>query len=144
MQPAKELHFFSLHHHWGEAWYLQQFVAAQPQQRCGEITPYYFCYPQAPARIQSLLPHVKLFVLLRDPVERTLSQYFQACRLGLEPLELKAALVAEPERLAGAEAVLAQPDGKHLSHQEQSYLSRSRYEQQLERYEALFPAKQLL
>lgn len=143
--PAdKELHFFSLHHAAGPDWYRRRFAPAEEDRRCGEITPYYLFHPEAPGRIQRLLPGARLIVLLRDPVERCLSQYFHSRRLGLEPLALEPALAAEPGRLAGAEQVLAADDGRHRSHQEHSYCARSRYEEQLPRYEALFPAEQLL
>ena len=144
LPPAKELQFFSLHYGEGEGWYRQQFVAAQPGQRCGEITPYYLFHPEAPARIRRMLPAARLIVLLRDPVQRCLSGLFHSRRLGLEPLHVEQALEAEPGRLVGAEAVLVANDGRHLSHQVHSYLSRSRYEQQLMRYEQLFPREQLL
>ena len=144
LPAAKELHYFSLHYALGEGWYRVQFAEAGAQQRCGEITPYYLFHPAAPARIQALLPQARLIVLLRDPVKRALSQYFHSRRLGLEPLELEPALAAEAQRLAAAEAALAAADGRHRSHQEHSYLARSRYEQQLQRVEALFPAEQLL
>ena len=141
---CKEVHYFSLHHDRGEAWYAEHFSAAKPSQNCGEITPYYLFHPEAPGRIQALLPNVRLVLLLRDPVERAVSQYFHSVRLGLEPLTMEQALAAEPERLAGAEAVLGSPGGRHRSHQEHSYLGRSRYEQQLERYLSLFRREQLL
>jgi hypothetical protein len=144
LPAAKELHFFSLHYARGETWYAEQFAAAAPGQRCGEITPYYLFHPETPRRIARLLPAVKLVVLLRDPVERTLSQVFHSRRLGLEPLELEAALAAEAERLQGAEQRLVAADGRDRSHQEHSYLARSRYEQQLARYEQHFAADQLL
>lgn len=144
LSPSKELHFFSLHYGLGEMWYRQQFAPAAVNQRCGDITPYYLFHPQAPARIAGLLPAVKMIVLLRDPVDRCLSQYFHSRRLGLEPLPLDQALAVEEQRLEGAEAVLRAPDGRHRSHQEHSYLARSRYEQQLERYEQSFGREQFL
>ena len=144
LPAAKELHYFSLHYALGEGWYRVQFAEAGAQQRCGEITPYYLFHPAAPARIQALLPQARLIVLLRDPVKRALSQYFHSRRLGLEPLELEPALAAEPQRLAEDEAALTAAGGRHRSHQEHSYLARSRYEQQLPRLEALFAAEQLL
>ena len=48
---------------------------------------------------------------------------------------MAAALAAEPERLQS---------GDPVSLQKHSYLSRSRYLEQLDRYEALFPDEQLL
>ncbi len=76
-----------------------------------------------------------LIALLRDPVERALSQYYHARRHGFEKLELKAALAAEADRLAS---------GDPYSHQKHSYVSRSRYAEQLARFETLFGPDQLL
>ena len=74
-------------------------------------------------------------MLLRDPVERAISQVFHAQRLGFEPLPVDEALAAEQNRLA---------TGDPYSFQKHSYLSRSLYLEQLDRYEALFPSEQLL
>jgi len=144
LPPEKELHFFSRHYASGLQWYSDHFAAAQHDQRCGEITPYYVFHSQAPQRISTLLPNVRLIVLLRDPVERCLSQYFHACRMGFESLPLEAALAAEHNRLVDADLVLSDPAGSHLSHQEHSYLARSCYAPQLDRFEQSFPADQLL
>lgn len=144
LPQTKELHFFTLHYALGEAWYERQFADADADRLCGEITPYYIFHPEAPRRISTLLPDVKLIVLLRDPVERTLSQYFHSLRLGLEVLPLEQALDAEPDRLMGADQLLVRDDARHKSHQEHSYLSRSRYEQQLSRWQSHFGLDQLL
>ena len=143
LATPKEQHFFSLHWQRGEQWYAEKFAQAESYQCCGEVTPYYLFHPEVPQRIKNQLPAAKLIVLLRDPVERALSQYFHSRRLGLEPLELEAAIAAEPQRLADAAEQLAA--GKpHRSHQQHSYLSRSRYEQQVARFQELFKPEQLL
>ena len=139
----KEVHYFSLHQDRVLDWYSNHFADASTEQCCGEVTPYYLFHPLAAEHIHAAIPNVKLIVLLRDPVERALSQYFHSRRLGLEPLELEAAFAAEPERLADADETLQRGES-HLSHQQHSYLSRSRYEQQLSRFQALFGAEQLL
>lgn len=144
LPQEKELHFFSLHYGRGPRWYGNHFLRAAPDQIRGEITPYYLFHPEAPRRIQALLPQARLIVLLRDPVARTLSHYFHSYRLGLETLDLEAALGVEPVRLMGSSACLVADDGRHPSHQEHSYLARSRYEQQLPRYLQRFSAGQLL
>ena len=144
LPPVKEVHYFSLHFGEGEAWYRNQFASAASGQRCGEVTPYYLFHPEVPQRVHALLPKARLIVLLRDPVERALSQYFHSRRLGFEPLPLEDALAAEAERLQGAKKQLQAPDGRHRSHQEHSYLCRSRYQEQLSRWQAFFPAEQLL
>ncbi len=143
LSNPKELHFFSNHFSRGLSWYCSHFEKVRQAQRCGEITPYYIFHPLAPARIAAAMPRAKLIVLLRDPVEWALSQYFHSRRLGLEPLWLGDALAAEPDRLADADSTLVQEE-LHLSHHQHSYLSRSRYEQQLPRYMGLFPQEKLL
>ena len=140
----KELHYFSLRYAEGENWYRDQFSAAAPMQRCGEITPYYVFHPEVPGRVHSLVPQARLIVLLRDPVERALSQYFHSQRLGLESLPLEKALAAEQMRLHDARGSLRAAAGRHNSHQEHSYLSRSRYEKQLPVWQELFRQEQLL
>ena len=96
LPQKKELHFFT-HRYWrGKRWYGRQFRAATPDQKCGEITSYYLFHPLVPERIQRCCPKVRLIVLLRDPVERALSQFFHSQRFGLELLPLERALAAEP------------------------------------------------
>ena len=77
----KELHYFSLHHGRHVGWYADHFADASTGQRCGEVTPYYLFHPLAAERIHAAIPNVKLVVLLRDPVERALSQYFHSLSL---------------------------------------------------------------
>ena len=135
LPACKEVHFFDQNYSSGAAWYREHFQAAQADQRCGDITPFYLFHPDVPGRIYQHIPNARLIVLLRDPVERAISQVFHAQRLGFEPLPIDEALAAEQSRLA---------TGDPYSFQKHSYLSRSRYLEQLDRYEALFPREQLL
>jgi hypothetical protein len=144
LPEKKEIHYFSRNFDQPLGWYTAHFANARRTQRTGEVTPYYLFHPEAPQRIAALRPQVRLIVLLRDPVERALSAYFRCRRRDLESLELEAAFAAEHDRLADAERTIATPGGRHLSHQEHSYLARSRYEEQLARYQAHFPRSQML
>ena len=135
LPACKEVHFFDLNYDAGEGWYRNHFANAKPHQTCGEITPFYLFHPDVPGRIHNLLPKARMVVLLRDPVERTISQLFHARKRGFETLKPADALAAEPQRLQS---------GDPVSLQKHSYLSRSRYLEQLDRYEALFPREQLL
>jgi hypothetical protein len=88
---------------------------------------------------------VKLIAMLRDPIERTYSQWQHELSRGFEHLDrFEDALDAEPGRLAGeVEKMNADPDYKSFSHQHHTYMARSRYAEQIEVYRSLFPAEQM-
>ena len=134
LPQRKELHYFTLHYNQGLKWYEEFFSPSDLCQVRGEITPYYLFHPYSAQRIAHDLGQVKIIILLRDPVVRTLSHYSHALRLGFEDLTLEQALEAEKSRLEGSELVLKKHDGRHQYHQECSYLSRSLYRDQVERY----------
>ena len=144
LPEQKEVHYFSKHYQLGDSWYLNHFAASKPGQLRGEITPYYLFHEAAPQRIAAMRRSMRLIALLRDPVERTLSQYFHSSRLGLETLPLESALAAEASRLQGSAERIQQAGITDLHHQEHSYLSRSRYDIQLQRYIALFGSQRVL
>ena len=135
LPACKEVHYFDLQPEQPPRWYANHFQEAQPEQACGEITPFYLFHPDVPARIHTVVPEVRMIVLLRDPVERALSQVFHARKRGFENLIPEEAIAAEPSRLQS---------GNPESLQKHSYVSRSRYLDQLIRYESLFPRHQLL
>ena len=135
LPACKEVHYFDQQPEQPTSWYAQHFQNAQPEQVCGEITPFYLFHPDVPTRIHAVLPKVRMIVLLRDPVERTLSQVFHARKRGFESLMPEEALAAEASRLQS---------GNPESLQKHSYVSRSRYLDQLNRYEILFTRHQLL
>ena len=116
-------------------WYSDHFKNAKLDQYCGEATPYYIFHAKAAQRIKALTPNVKLIALLRDPVERTLSGFFHSKRLGFDSLPIEKAFSAEHERIQSG-------DPTHLQYH--SYLSRSKYIEQLDRYEELFPKEKIL
>jgi hypothetical protein len=135
LPTCKEVHYFDLQAKQAATWYAKHFQDARPEQLCGEITPFYLFHPDVPARIHAVVPEVRMIVLLRDPVERALSQVFHARKRGFEKLKLEEALEAESSRLQS---------GDPESLQKHSYVNRSRYLDQLNRYETLFPREQLL
>jgi hypothetical protein len=102
-------------------------------------------HPLAPERVFSLVPDVKLIVLLREPGDRAYSQYQHAVALGRETLSFEDALEAEDDRVRG-EVELLEADQKAFSFAwwNQTYASRGLYADQLERWLARFPREQLL
>ena len=92
-------------------------------------------YPGAAKRISKILPNSKIIILLRDPVNRAISQYFHARRNGYETLDLIDAIKAEDERLSS---------GNRFSHQKHSYVARSKYHIQIQEYRSFHKQENML
>jgi hypothetical protein len=75
MAEAKELHYFYAHYDRGLDWYREQFAHAGGAIARGEITPDYMYSPDALANIARDLPDVRVFAVLRNPVDRAISAY---------------------------------------------------------------------
>jgi len=134
----KEVHFFDLNYERGVDWYRAHFPEEGQYRVVGEASPYYVAHPDVPARLHQLLPHALLILLLRNPIDRALSHHQLMVRRGLEPLSFWEAVEREPERLRECGGV------ESPSWRTYSYLARSVYAPQIERWLGLFPATQLL
>ncbi len=105
------------------------------QSMVGEKSTNYLDSETAAARIAQALPHVRLIFMLRDPIERTFSNYRWSRKQGHEMEDFAAALAAEGTRATPHHLRFARPF---------AYLSRSRYLERLEPYLGLFPADHVL
>ncbi|XP_015263666.1 PREDICTED: heparan sulfate glucosamine 3-O-sulfotransferase 1-like [Gekko japonicus] len=74
-----EMHFFNLDENYnkGLGWYRQQMPISHSGQVTVEKTPGYFSSFKAPERIHAMNSSVKLLLIVRDPVERLVSDYTQ-------------------------------------------------------------------
>jgi hypothetical protein len=152
---TKGVHFFDTRYEKGLAWYRAHFPTSMYRATfkarhgvdliTGEASPYYLYHPHVPYRIAKHVPQAKLIVMLRDPIERTYSQWQHELSRGFDDAAtFEEALDREPVRLAGElERMNADPDYKSFSHQHHSYVNRSLYGDQLDVYRSLFPAAQI-
>jgi hypothetical protein len=107
----------------GLQWYSEHFDAQAPVR--GESSPNYtapWFLPAAAERIQSTIPDVRLIFVVRDPIERMISQYMHYVASGQESRDIATAF--------------GDPDGM--------YTTRSLYHAQLEHYLARFPVGHIL
>lgn len=94
---SKDLYFFDRYYERGLDWYRSQFRGASNSAvAIGEISHDYLFCKQAAQRIRRHLPGVKLLTCLRDPVDRTMSQYLYMRRNGLTRKPLREALEEFP------------------------------------------------
>jgi hypothetical protein len=95
--------------------------------------------------VAQTLPHVKLIVLLRNPVDRAYSQYYHARDHGFATLSFEEAIEREEERAARERAMILQDEYYYsIEYMERGYLSRGMYVDQLQAWMKLFPREQFL
>ena len=70
-----EIFYFDQNYHRGANWYINQMPPSLPDQLTLEKTPDYFTTLEAPRRLAYLSKDVKLLLILRDPVIRSISDY---------------------------------------------------------------------
>ena len=140
----KEIDYFTYFYDRGPRWYRAHFAPRWASTKSFEACPYYLFHPLAPQRVAELLPHARIVVLLRDPIDRAFSHWRHLSRVGVETLPFDEAIAAEAERLRGSEELLR--TGRTLrvrDHERFSYMARGRYAAQLERWLEYFPAESI-
>ena len=124
MSRPKELNFFVAELNWdlGGDWYASHFDRGAPVR--GESSPHYTNLPRfagVAERMRALLEDARIVYMVRDPIDRMLSQYVHNVGGGYESRALDEAL--------------GDPEG--------SYINRSRYAMQVEPYLQEFGSDQV-
>ncbi len=154
---VKEVHYFSFHHYRGADWYRAHFPRRRDRSAfaaehgrgfiTGEGSPSYLPGYSVPRRMAKLIPQAKLIVSLREPIGRAYSQFHMRRRDGFEPVEsfLTAVALEDPAVDDGhARARGSQGKGSNgYALVGRTYLQRSRYAEQLERWLECFPREQI-
>ena len=125
MSRPKELNFFIEERNWprGVDWYKAHFDADATVR--GEASPNYTAFPQhqgVPERMASVVPDAKLIYMVRDPLERIAAHWVHNYAKRREKGTLAETLI----------------------HPNTSYVTRSLYAMQLERFLAHYPKEQIL
>ncbi len=122
--PVKEIHFFSrARFSEGKEWYERHFNACGEGKKRGEFSTSYLYSKEAPGRIHSLYPNAKLIAILRNPIDRSFSQYRNAIKAG----EIRESTTFE-----------------EYQESEPSVRDQGRYAEQLARYDLIFKKEQIL
>jgi hypothetical protein len=156
-QKLKSAHYFDINYARGERWYRSHFPSNRARlalerrtgarTKVGEASPYYMFHPAVPHRVAETFADVKLIALLRDPVSRAHSNYWDRRATGTEDLPtFEAAIDAEEERLATVDydRLASDPTYYSFHHDNHSYLARGRYLEHLQAWIDSFGRAQLL
>ena len=79
--------------------YLRLFEGVPDDVRAGEASTSYLYSANAAWEIKNVFPDAKIMMILRNPVDRAYSQYWNHVRDGNEQLSFEKALRDEPERI---------------------------------------------
>ena len=150
-EPKEPLFFEAEYEKGLEHYWETYFRGWRGQRAVGEGRVWNLYLPFVAPRIRESLPHARLIVLLRDPVERVHSHWWHRYSRGQESLGLAAALEADRARIERGEGFVGEEgshrwraglyrDGPSTGHR--VLLDLGFYAEQLERYRALFPAAQ--
>ncbi len=100
MSSPKEPVYFELEYDRGPEFYLSTYFADwDGQPILGDSRTANLFFPWVPARIKESNPAAKLIILLRNPIERCLANWWIEFRRDKEPLHFEEAVLANLERL---------------------------------------------
>ena len=127
---VREPAYFSTHpeegrHHKGYGYYRRLLAPGRRAKHLCDASTNYLWDSQAPKLISGCVPNVKFVIILRNPIERTYSGYWQDIKTGRELGDFKTGLMERQGRV-------------------QQMVERSRYDVQLKRYFQFFDRKQML
>ena len=153
---AQQPNFFTSNFHNGESWYRSYFPSIitknitqtikKKKFLTGEASTQYYWYPHAAKRAKSLLPNAKIILLLRNPIDRSYSQYQMEFSKGNEELiSFEDAIEQENERIKDEYDKMLH-DENYYSNQYtiQSYITKSIYVNYIEEWFKYFPREQFL
>ena len=74
-----ELNYFNRHNDRGLEWYRGQMPLSRQNQITIEKTPEYFEHAETPARMRAMNASIKILLIVRDPVYRSVSHWLHKC-----------------------------------------------------------------
>ena len=139
---SKGVAYFDVNYQRGMRWYLGHFPLRATAVRLAgrgaktfELSGYYSFHPLAADRIAKDLPHARVVLMVRDPVERAYSAHAHELARGFESEPFERALELEEQRLSGeVERITSDPTYRSHAHRHQAYLARGRYHEQVDRF----------
>ena len=153
--PSKinEIFYFNIKHTNSINWYKVLFpsiftkkirsISGKKTLTC-EATGSYILDPHAPKRIKKIIPDVKFIVMLRNPTDRTLSNYKRRIRNRKETRSFEEAIEYEQNHFKKEFQEYQKDENAIALYPFSSYLARSRYAEYIENWLRYFPKERFL
>ncbi len=151
----KEISYFSDQYENGITWYQSHFptkfmkylkTRKNENFLTGEASPIYLYHPLAPKRIFEAIPQVKIIALLRNPIDRANSHYWQSVRKKRESLSFDEAVNKQlkDEPLSDHKAFCSEMYQNKHDEVLNQYLSSGICFDRIKRFFELFPKENIL
>jgi hypothetical protein len=138
MRPEPHYFYYSWRFRRPISWYESTwFSNVKDEKAIGEKSTSYMFGKRVAKNIAQYLPNIKLIFMLRNPMERTYTNYRFTVLGGLEELSFEDALKCEEDRVKKQQGIWAEV-------QPYSYTGRSFYFEQIERFLKIFDRQQIL
>jgi hypothetical protein len=128
MSRPKETEFFNWRYDRGTGWFSKHFDHYSGEKAIGEASTRTMPTPDAPGRIYSISPNIRLIFILRDPVKRAYSAYW---------FYLTNGIICSTEKFSN----FIRNEGHPLR---QEIIEYGHYDHHLKRFNKIFPLEQLL
>ena len=142
--PGKEATFFNDDHSFqkGIRLFFKCFYSDSSDDKLwGKVTPHYLSDPVVPDRIANTFPEVKLIVILRDPIERSLSHYRMSKRRDIEHRTFEGAI---SDMLSPNDLSISRELRTGRLAESKTYIAWSEYGRLLQKYFKFFKKEQIL
>ena len=138
MRPEPKFFCIDENFNKGKDYYIKKYFHDLPGhcKAAGEKSTSYMSDPKTPERMASLFPNMKIIFVLRNPIERAISNYWFSVQNNLEKESFEYAVKNEKQR------ILSNPMPQFSNHPF-AYLERGEYITYIERYLKYFPQEQL-
>ena len=127
-----ETKYFENNYNKGLEWYRDQMPLSKPGQLTVEKTPNYYRLPYTAKRIRAMNASIKLILVVRDPVDRSVSDWIQTCRQLREANDNRAAHICQTYESSG---ILTSTEGVNPY---SMFISRSLYANRIKRWTRWF------
>jgi tetratricopeptide (TPR) repeat protein len=143
----KEIDFFNYQYNLGLDWYISHFptLPADGKFLTGEASPTYLLDLKTMERVFQHFPNIKLLIILRNPIDRAISQYYDHFNwLGREKRSLKVAINSEIEVLNQLNHPTNIKINSSFWQTQKGHLWRGMYVYFIEKWMQVFPSEQFL
>jgi len=132
----QELHYFDIQENFlkGDKWFLSHFLDAPNNAIKAQTSPLYMYLEQVPERIHKFAPNSQFIFILRNPIDRAYSHYWNSVKYGYENLNFEDALDSEKARILKGES-----NKRNFSYSDRGY-----YTAQIQRFINLFGRDSIL